>query len=84
MGEEGFIKPWMIELADDHYALDITRARTTLGWEPKRSLRETLPKMIAALKADPLGWYREHKLTPPSWLEEADATGKGAEGTRDG
>lgn len=84
MGEEGFIKPWMIELADDHYALDITRARTTLGWEPKRSLRETLPKMVAALKADPLGWYREHKLTPPSWLEEADAAGQGAEGTRDG
>ncbi len=69
-GEEPFIKPWMIDLADDHYALDITRARTVLGWEPARSLRETLPKMVEALKADPAGWYRENKLTLPNWLEE--------------
>jgi len=69
-GEEPFIKPWMIDLADDHYELDISRARTLLGWEPRRSLRETLPKMVAALKADPLDWYRANKLEPPSWLEE--------------
>ena len=30
--EEPFIKPWMIDLAYDHYALDITRARTLLDW----------------------------------------------------
>ena len=70
-GQEGFIKPWMIDRANDHYALDITRARTQLGWEPKRSLRETLPKMVAALKADPLGWYRENDLEPPSELAKA-------------
>ena len=33
--EEPFIKPWMVDLADDHYALDISRARKTLGWEPR-------------------------------------------------
>lgn len=70
-GQEGFIKPWMIDRANDHYALDITRARTLLGWEPKRSLRETLPKMVAALTSDPLAWYRENKLEPPSELEKA-------------
>lgn len=69
-GKESFVKPWMIDRANDHYALDITRARTLLGWEPKRSLRETLPKMVAALKADPLGWYRENELEPPPELEE--------------
>jgi nucleoside-diphosphate-sugar epimerase len=69
-GEEPFIKPWMIDLADDHQELDITHARTLLGWEPRRSLRETLPKMIAALKADPAGWYRENKLELPKQLEE--------------
>jgi UDP-glucose 4-epimerase len=63
-----FIKPWMIDRADDHYELDITRAQKTLGWEPSRSLRETLPKMIAALKRDPIGWYRENHLTLPKWL----------------
>jgi len=69
-GQEGFIKPWMIDRANDHYALDITRARTLLGWEPKRSLRETLPKMIDALKADPTNWYRENDLEPPSSFEK--------------
>ena len=72
-GQEGFIKPWMIDRANDHYALDISRARTLLGWEPKRSLRETLPKMIEALVADPLRWYRENELEPPAKLEEAAA-----------
>jgi nucleoside-diphosphate-sugar epimerase len=67
-GGKSFIKPWMIDRANDHYALDITRARTLLGWTPTRSLRETLPKMVAALKADPVGWYRENDLKAPSWL----------------
>jgi nucleoside-diphosphate-sugar epimerase len=63
--EDPFIKSWMIDMADDHYALDITRARTLLGWEPKHSLRQTAPKMVAAMVADPEGWYREHRLEWP-------------------
>ncbi len=66
-----FLKPWMIDRANDHYALDITRAGTLLGWEPKHSLRETLPKMVAALKADPAKFYEENKLgQPPAPVEE--------------
>jgi nucleoside-diphosphate-sugar epimerase/uncharacterized membrane protein len=63
-GQDTFIKPWMIDRANDHYALDITRARNLLDWAPVRTLRETLPKMVAALKADPVGWYREQGLEP--------------------
>ena len=48
-GQDSFIKPCMIDRAIDHYALDITRARTLLDWQPVRSMRETLPKMVAAL-----------------------------------
>ena len=70
-GRESFIRPWMIERANDHYALDITRARTLLGWEPKRSLRETLPVMVEALNADPIGWYRENDLKPPARVRRA-------------
>jgi nucleoside-diphosphate-sugar epimerase len=70
-GKESFIRPWMIDRANDHYALDITRARTLLGWEPKRSLRETLPKMVGELEADPIGWYRENDLKRPSRLRLA-------------
>mgnify|MGYP000232791329 CR=1 FL=1 len=69
-GKERFIRPWMIDRANDHYALDIARARTLLGWEPRRSLRETLPKMVAALEADPRDWYRENELEPPPELQE--------------
>ena len=60
-----FIKPWMIDRADDHYELDITRARKLLGWKPRHSLRETLPKMVAALKTDPAKFYRENELGDP-------------------
>lgn len=64
LGEDSFIKPWMVEASNDHYILDIGRARSLLDWEPKHSLRDTLPKMIAALKRDPSGWYKENKLNP--------------------
>ncbi|HEY6102000.1 MAG TPA: NAD(P)-dependent oxidoreductase, partial [bacterium] len=64
-----FIKPWMIERADDHYELDIARARTVLGWEPTQRLRDTLPGVVAALKADPWAWYRENEIEMPAWLQ---------------
>ena len=64
LGEDSFIKPWMVEASNDHYILDISRARELLGWEPKHSLRDTLPKMVGALKRNPTGWYQENKLNP--------------------
>jgi nucleoside-diphosphate-sugar epimerase len=72
VGGESFIKPWMIDRADDHYELDITRARTLLGWEPRLTLRGTLPVMIDDLKRDPVAWYRENKLEPPEEMPEVD------------
>src|SRR5690606_16982649 len=44
-----FIKPWMIDLADDHYELNISHAKQLLGWQPKHRLDKTLPRMISAL-----------------------------------
>ena len=64
LGEDPFVRPWMVEIADDHYALDTSRARELLGWRPRCSLLETLPRMIAALKDDPPGWYARNKLNP--------------------
>ncbi|MBU2533105.1 MAG: NAD-dependent epimerase/dehydratase family protein, partial [Alphaproteobacteria bacterium] len=68
-GKVPFIRPFMIALVDQHYALDISRARNLIGWEPRHSLRATLPKMIEFLKADPMGWYAANGLTPPIWLQ---------------
>jgi nucleoside-diphosphate-sugar epimerase len=69
--EDSFIKPWMIELADDHYPIAIDHARRTLGWNPMHGLRATLPEMVARLKRDPARWYQVNKLKPPEPLPEA-------------
>lgn len=63
--EEPFIKPWMIDLADDHYELDIGRARELLGWEPVNRIMDTLPSIVANLTRDPEGWYEHHGLGKP-------------------
>ncbi|MGH8593095.1 MAG: vitamin K epoxide reductase family protein [Gammaproteobacteria bacterium] len=75
-GEEPFIKPFMVDLADAHYELDISRARELLEWMPRHSLRDTLPKMVQALKDDPVGWYQDNHLTAPESLEGIAAADK--------
>ena len=65
-GPGPFIKPWMIDRANDDYILDISHALSLLGWAPKHALRTTMPNMVAALNADPAGWYREHGLELPT------------------
>lgn len=57
-----FIKPWMIDLADDHFEMDSSKAKMLLGWKPKHGLRDTLPKMVKNLKANPKKFYQENKL----------------------
>lgn len=68
VGEDPFIKPWMIALADDHYELDISRARHLLDWEPQHNVHDTLPAMVHSMKTDPLQWYQRHKIDPPDWV----------------
>ncbi|MCC6208378.1 MAG: NAD-dependent epimerase/dehydratase family protein [Gammaproteobacteria bacterium] len=63
VGLNRFIKPWMVDIADDHYALDTSRARELIGWKPKHSLKEELPRMADVLKADPATWYEVNRLT---------------------
>lgn len=62
MGEDQFIKPWMVDIAGDYYALDISRARKLLDWEPKHNLQESLPRICDELKENPEKWYKEHGL----------------------
>lgn len=67
---DAFIKPWMIDRADDHYELDISRARELLGWEPRHRLLDTLPAIVIKLQENPLNWYKENKLDRPAALEK--------------
>jgi nucleoside-diphosphate-sugar epimerase len=64
--EPTFIKPWMVDLADQHYPVAIDRARQKLGWNPQRRLRSTIDDMISRLKEDPHRWYQENNLPPPA------------------
>ncbi len=57
-----FIKPWMIDIADDHYELDSSKAEKMLEWKPQHRLSTTIPKMIERLKADPEEWYKKNGL----------------------
>lgn len=60
-----FIKPWMVDLADDNYEFSMEKARRVLNWSPKRSLKQTLPAMVANLKANPVAWYKRHHMPVP-------------------
>ncbi|MGQ0751731.1 MAG: vitamin K epoxide reductase family protein [Betaproteobacteria bacterium] len=81
-GKKPFIRPFMVAMADDHYALDITRARRLLGWEPIYRLRAGLSRLVEALKEDPQSWYKANKLTPPAWMSVAEKRGVDPEALR--
>jgi nucleoside-diphosphate-sugar epimerase len=68
--DKPFVKPWMVDHADDNYDLCIDKAKAVLGWNPQHSLHETIPVMISELKADPLKFYKENHLKAPGWLKE--------------
>lgn len=69
-----FIKPWMVDLADDNYEFSMERARKILGWSPKRSLRQTLPVMVANLKANPIAWYKRHGIPISHYVKKHSGT----------
>lgn len=71
-GVEPFVKPFMVALSDDHFELDISRARKLLNWRPRHTLRETLPKIIGHLKRSPGAWYKRNKIPLPLWLEDIE------------
>ena len=66
-GETPFIRPFMIDMASDHDALNIGLARRLLGWRPRHRILEGLKDLVAALTRDPEGWYEANGITlPPS------------------
>lgn len=72
-GHEPFIKPWMVDLTEDHMELDISRAKDQLGWEPEHYLLDTLPQMVGYLKSDPVGFHQHNSLEMPRKLEKEAA-----------
>lgn len=70
-GRAPFVRPFMVQMADHHYALDTRAAERAFDWTPKHRLREELPGMVQELQADPVGWYERHDLVKPEWLNAA-------------
>lgn len=70
-GEKPFIKPFMIDMASDHYALNTQRAKDLLGWQPHKRLREELPVMAKQMLKDPEAWYKANKVAEPVWMRSA-------------
>lgn len=68
-GIEPFVQPFMVALSDDHFELNIANAKKLLAWQPKHTLRKTLPKIIGHLKKNPTEWYKRNKIPLPIWLE---------------
>jgi len=66
----------MIELADDHYGLDVSRARALLDWTPEHRLMDVLPTIIAGLREDPEDWYEKNGVDMPAAVAE-QAGGRG-------
>jgi nucleoside-diphosphate-sugar epimerase len=86
--DEMFIKPWMIDRADDDYPVSIDYAHEKLGWVPARRLRETLPAMVERMRLDPERWLKingierapeelKRTLSPEEHLSESPVTGNG-------
>jgi hypothetical protein len=70
--EDTFIKPWMIDRADDDYPVSMDHAREKLGWNPARRLRETLPAMVERMKENPERWLKINGIDrPPDELTNA-------------
>ena len=73
-GKPPFIRPFMVAMADNHYALDIWRAAKLLDWEPQHHLADELPLMVEDLKADPAAWYAANGVVAPGWVTRADSS----------
>lgn len=83
-GDDPFIKPWMIDLADAHLPVSIERAEQQLGWRPRHRLRDAIPEMCRRLAADPERWYRENGLEAPADLAPIDVGDAGDAGDAGG
>lgn len=67
--QDPLTKPWLIDLAGQHYPVDIHRARERLGWQPRHTLRETLPEMAKRFEQNPKRWYETNNLPLPKELQ---------------
>lgn len=74
---EPFIRPWMVEHADEHFDVDIGKLKRTINWNPTRSLESTLPVIVENLKRSPREWYQLNKVVSPFYRDLSMINGPG-------
>src|SRR3546814_15571052 len=74
-GERPFIQPFMTRMASAHYALDVSRAHTLLGWQPKHRPADEPPAIVPTPKEDPAAWYKTTQLPAPPFVSTPAQTG---------
>lgn len=62
--EQEFIQPWMIDMADGHFPVDISKAKTKLTWQPQYRLSDKLATITQHLIDEPKKWYRMNGYDP--------------------
>jgi nucleoside-diphosphate-sugar epimerase len=77
-----FIRPWMIKLADQHYELDISKAKKIFNWSPKRKLEDSIEKMCLDLLEDPLSWYKINNLKITKSIQKQSCKKCGCKGKK--
>ncbi len=71
-GDEPFIKPFMVDMADAHYPVDVSLAKERLHWKPRHQLALYLPQIVQRMLADPEKWYRQNDMSPPERVEQKE------------
>ena len=69
-----FIRPWMIKLADEHYELDISKAKKIFKWAPKRKLEDAIVKICLDLLKNPADWYKINNLKITKSIKKQSCT----------
>ncbi len=63
LGDRPFERPWMVRYIDDSLAVDASRTRRILGWQPRDRLliERRVPFLAENLKTDPEEWHRRNR-----------------------
>ena len=76
-----FYQSWMIDMADEHYAFDLTSTRDLLGWSPSHYLQAELPNLLSNATSNSAAWHARNLQRPwhrNHWVGLLDGTASAA------
>ncbi len=70
-GDRGFVKPWMVDFAGEHFEFDLSATQSELDWRPQHRLHHALGDICDQARARPDEWV-ERNLARPGAASQAD------------